>query len=57
MLRAYDKTTGTELGAVYMAAPATGPPITCLLNGRQYIVLAVSGAGFPAELIAYALSE
>jgi hypothetical protein len=26
-----------------------------MLNGKQYIVLAISGAGFGAELIAYKL--
>jgi hypothetical protein len=29
--------------------------MTYLLNGKQYIVLAVSGGTVPAELIAYAL--
>jgi quinoprotein glucose dehydrogenase len=55
MLRAYDKATGKDAGAVYMPAPQTGSPMTYLLNGRQYIVLAISGAGFPGELIAYRL--
>ena len=55
MLRAYDKTTGQEVGAVYMAAPQTGSPMTYMLGGKQYIVLAISGAGFGGELIAYKL--
>jgi quinoprotein glucose dehydrogenase len=55
MLRAYDKMTGQELGAVYMPAPQTGSPMTYMLNGKQYIVLAIAGAGFGAELIAYKL--
>jgi quinoprotein glucose dehydrogenase len=55
MLRAYDKATGRDVGAVYMPAPQTGSPITYLLNGRQYIVLAISGQGFSGELIAYRL--
>jgi quinoprotein glucose dehydrogenase len=53
MLRAYDKATGKEVGAVYMPAPQTGSPMSYLLNGRQYIVVAVSGAGYSGELIAY----
>jgi quinoprotein glucose dehydrogenase len=57
MLRAYDKATGNDLGAVYMPAPQTGTPMTYMLNGRQYIVLAIGGQGFPAELIAYRLSR
>ena len=49
MLRAYDKMTGRELGAVYMPAPQTGGPMTYMLGGRQYLVVAVSdgrGAAF-----------
>ena len=43
MLRAYDKATGKEVGAVYMPAPQTGSPMTYMLNGRQYLVVAISG--------------
>src|SRR5882724_1181542 len=53
MLRAYDKATGQELGAVYMPAGQTGSPMTYMLGGKQHIVLAISGAGFGAELIAF----
>ena len=55
MLRAYDKATGKEVGAVYMPAPQTGSPMTYLVNGRQYIVVAVSGAGYSGELLAFRL--
>jgi quinoprotein glucose dehydrogenase len=57
MLRAYDKRTGGEVGAVYMPAPQTGSPMTYMLNGRQYIVLAISGPGFPGELMAFRLPQ
>jgi quinoprotein glucose dehydrogenase len=57
MLRAYDKKTGHEVGAVYMAAPQTGSPMTYMLNGRQYLVVPVSGAGYSGELIAFALPQ
>jgi quinoprotein glucose dehydrogenase len=57
MLRAYDKTTGKEAGAVYMPAPQTGSPMTYTMNGKQYIVVAVGGAGYPAELLAYRLPD
>jgi quinoprotein glucose dehydrogenase len=57
MLRAYDKATGKEVGAVYMPGAQTGSPMTYLLNGRQYIVVGVSGATFPAELMAFALPQ
>jgi len=55
MLRAYDKATGNELGAVYMPAPQTGSPMTYLHNGKQYVVLAISGASYSGELIAFKL--
>jgi quinoprotein glucose dehydrogenase len=55
MLRAYDKATGNEVGAVYMPAPQTGSPMTYMLNGRQYITVAVAGNGFGAELITFRL--
>ena len=57
MLRAYDKASGEEIGAVYMPAGVTGAPMTYLHEGRQYIVTAIGGAGFPGELIAYRLPE
>lgn len=43
MLRAYDKTTGQRVGAVYMPAQTTGGPMTYMVNGVQYIVIAVGG--------------
>ncbi|MGQ0737252.1 MAG: outer membrane protein assembly factor BamB family protein [Acidobacteriota bacterium] len=55
MLRAYDKATGEEKGAIFMPAPQTGSPMTYLLNGRQHIVVAVSGPGYSAELLAFRL--
>jgi quinoprotein glucose dehydrogenase len=55
MLRAYDKATGKEVGAVFMPAPQSGSPMTYMLSGQQYIVIAVSGNGFPGELVAYRL--
>ena len=50
MLRAYDKATGNELGAVYMPAPQSGTPMTYMLNGKQYIVLAISGGSVPGRV-------
>jgi quinoprotein glucose dehydrogenase len=55
MLRAYDKATGKEVGAVYMPAPQSGSPMTYTLNGQQYIVVAISGAGYSGELVAFRL--
>ena len=55
MLRAYDKATGKEVGAVYMPAPESGSPMTYMLNGKQYIVIAVSGGNYSGEYIAFSL--
>ena len=55
MLRAYDKITGKEVGAVYMPAPQSGSPMTYRLNGKQYIVIAVSGGAYSGELLAFRL--
>jgi quinoprotein glucose dehydrogenase len=55
MLRAYDKATGAEVGAVYMPAPQTGSPMTYSLGGKQYIVIAVSGGAYSGELLAFRL--
>jgi quinoprotein glucose dehydrogenase len=57
MLRAYDKVTGADAGAVYMPAPASGAPMTYLHDGQQYIVLAISSGGFAGELIAFRLPQ
>ena len=57
MLRAYDKATGEEVGAVYMPTGVSGAPMTYLHEGQQYVVTAISGPGFPGELIAYRLPE
>ena len=54
LLRAYDKLTGEDVGAVDMPAKQTGSPMSYQVDGRQFIVLAVSGND-GAELLAYAL--
>jgi quinoprotein glucose dehydrogenase len=55
MLRAYDKATGKEVGAVYMPAPQTGSPMTYQLDGEQYVVVAISGGSYSGELVAFKL--
>ena len=56
-LRAYDKATGADAGQVFMPAPQTGSPMTYSINGTQYIAVAVSGPGFPGELLVYKLGS
>jgi quinoprotein glucose dehydrogenase len=55
MLRAYNKANGQEVGAVYLPAPQSGTPMTYLRNGKQYIVVAVSGGNYSGEYIAFRL--
>ncbi len=55
MLRAYDKATGKEVGAVLMPAPQSGSPMSYLANGKQYIIVSVSGGAYSGEYIAYSL--
>lgn len=57
MLRAYDKKTGQEVGAVWMPAQQSGSPMTYSHEGRQYIVVAVSGGAYAGEYIAFRLPE
>ena len=57
MLRAYDKSTGEQVGAVYMPAAQSGSPMTYLAGGRQYIVVAVSGGPYSGEYLAFALPK
>ena len=53
LLRAYDKATGKDAGAVLMPAQQTGSPMTYMINGRQYIVVAIGGGNYPGELLAF----
>jgi quinoprotein glucose dehydrogenase len=55
MLRAYDKATGKELGAVWMPAAQSGSPMTYSVNGKQYIVVAISGGSYSGEYVAFSL--
>jgi glucose dehydrogenase len=57
MLRAYDKASGKEVGAVYMPTQQSGTPMTYMLNGKQYIVVSIGGNGYTAELRAFKLPD
>jgi hypothetical protein len=39
-----------------MPASQTGNPMTYMLHGKQYLVVAISGPAFPAELIAFTVA-
>ncbi len=55
MLRAYDKATGKEVGAVLLPAQQSGSPMTYMADGRQYILVAVSGGAYSGEYLSFAL--
>ncbi len=53
--RAYDKKTGKVIHEMQLPAMTTGVPMTYMVKGRQFIVVAIGAAGVPAELVALAL--
>jgi len=55
LLHAYDKQTGREVGAISLPAPQSGSPMTYMLEGKQYLVVAVSGGAYSGEYLAFAL--
>jgi quinoprotein glucose dehydrogenase len=57
MLRAYDKATGKEVGAVWMPGPQSGGPMTYVWRGKQYILVAISGGSYSGEYLAFALPD
>ncbi len=57
MLRAYDKKTGEQVGQVLVPAPIVGHPMTYSLDGRQYIVIGVSGGNYTGEYIAFRVPQ
>ncbi|HEY7289117.1 MAG TPA: PQQ-binding-like beta-propeller repeat protein [Vicinamibacterales bacterium] len=58
MLRAYNKDTGEQVGAVWMPAPQSGSPMTYKgQDGRQYIVISISGGNYSGEYLAFALPQ
>ena len=57
MLRAYDKNDGKQIGAILMPATQSGAPMTYMADGRQYIIVAVSGGNYSGEYIAFRLPD
>ena len=55
MLRAFDKATGKEVGAIFMPAQQSGSPMTYLAEGKQYLIVAIGGGGYSGELLAFRL--
>jgi quinoprotein glucose dehydrogenase len=57
MFRAYDKITGEVISEFKLPANQSGVPMTYMIKGRQYIVVAVGATGVPAEFVALAVSS
>ena len=53
--RSYDKATGEIVSEMQIPANVTNVPITYMVGGKQYIVIATAAVGKPAELLALAL--
>jgi quinoprotein glucose dehydrogenase len=54
-LEVFDKASGALLARIELPANAQGALMTCMVRGRQYIVVPVGGANLPAELVALTL--
>ncbi len=55
MFRAFDKKTGKIAWEMELPAGTSGAPMSYMVNGRQYIVVAISGRQMPGEFVALAL--
>jgi len=55
MFRAYDKTTGAVVHEFTLPGLTSGAPMTYEHRGRQYIAVALSAQGQPAELVVLSL--
>lgn len=57
VFRAHDKRTGEIVAELDLPASQTGTPMTYMYDGKQYIVMAISGRGTTPALIALALPD
>ena len=55
LLRAFDKATGEVIHAFELPAAPGGTPMTYMVDGKQYIVVAVGWDDMPSEWVALAL--
>lgn len=56
-LVAFDKVTGRQIAEIPLPRNATAAPMTCMVGGRQLLVVATGGANLPAELVAFRLPD
>jgi len=55
MFRAFEKKTGKIAWEMELPAGTSGAPMTYMVNGKQFILVAVSGRQSPGEFVALAL--
>ncbi|MGD2046875.1 MAG: pyrroloquinoline quinone-dependent dehydrogenase, partial [Gemmatimonadota bacterium] len=55
IFRALDKATGETIAEIEIPGPTSGNPMTYEYEGEQYIAVAISPRGAPAEIIALKL--
>lgn len=55
MFRAYDKATGDIIWETELEAGASGPPISYLYEGEQYVVVPIGDREYSPELVAFKL--
>jgi len=55
IFRAHDKSTGEILAEFDLPATQTGMPMSYMVDGQQYVVVAVGDRDTPAELVAFTL--
>lgn len=55
MFRAYDKASGETVWEIELDAGTSGPPVTYMYEGKQYIVVAIGDPVHSPELIAFSL--
>jgi quinoprotein glucose dehydrogenase len=55
MFYAYDKATGAVVHEMQLPANTCGNPMTYMVNGKQYIAVAVGAPNVPSEIVALSL--
>jgi quinoprotein glucose dehydrogenase len=55
VLYAFDPDNGVLIAQIALPGNASGAPMTYMVDGKQFIVLPIGGAGQPAELVALRL--
>ena len=57
MFRAIDKKTGEIVSEFTLPGRQSGVPMTYAIDGRQYIIVAISGGAYSGEYVAFTLPQ